>query len=121
MSMKRRMTPKMLRRAAEDPLKALLLSSDERLPIALLGDVGVANMVAQQLKRAIKEHEAHCDIKSEPSEHQEMQAAVKTVIEAVEIAMDAAVNAAWQQYWVETECKCPNCTSRRQRDNAHLS
>jgi hypothetical protein len=120
-SKKRKMTPRMLRRAAEDPLKALLLSADERLPVALLGDVGVAHMVAQELKKAMVAHEAHCDIMSEPPEHQELHAAVADVIKAVEIALDAAVNAAWQQHWVQTECKCARCQQRRQMENAHLS
>lgn len=51
-------------------------------------------------------------------EHDELAAALRDAAKAAELAFDAAVNAAYQVYWVGENCKCLCCMTERVRENA---
>lgn len=54
------------------------------------------------------------------TEHQELASAVEDAVKAANIAFDAALNAAWQFYWMYNQCKCARCTIRRTTHNARF-
>lgn len=124
--MKDKPSPRMFRRMAKSPVGILELLMSDIAAVTHLALAGQLSNSADGIKEAVhivKEHltEDGKDENDLPPEHRELVEALSTAVESAEVALDAAINAAWQAFWMDTKCECRDCLHRRQMENAEMS
>ena len=95
----------------------LLLASHGNMLVNLLGEMGTAYIVAQDMAEGtIRAHLAEVlGLKGkEVPEHEEMNAAIDAAVASVALCYETVLDAVMICFHTMKDCKCPRCQQRRQ-------